>query len=163
MRILYVEDNMWVHVPNSRRPIRITPIQRLIGQASNGDVVEVSYSRNYMAENAGLDTLSGVPCLRLRLEAKRKSATYRTIVLWVRQDDDRPVKAEFYLVSRKHLKTAYFEKYAEIRGKPILTQMTIYDEVRKQSRTTFEYSHIEPRILPAKYFNKDYLVHVRGL
>ena len=41
MKILYVNENMWVHLPNSRRPIRITPVQRLMGQASNGDVARV--------------------------------------------------------------------------------------------------------------------------
>ncbi|MDI6808047.1 MAG: outer membrane lipoprotein-sorting protein [Candidatus Eisenbacteria bacterium] len=163
MKILYVGENMWVHLPNSRRPIRITPIQRLMGEASNGDVLEVSYSQNYMVRRADKDTILGMPCLKLDLDARSTSASYKRIVLWVRQDDCRPVCGEFYLVSGKRLKTVRFEEFAEIDGKQILTRMTIHDEVKKQSRTTFEYLNVTPRFLPAKYFNKDYLMHVRGL
>jgi len=33
-----VGDDMWVYLPDTRRPVRITPLERLTGDASNGDV-----------------------------------------------------------------------------------------------------------------------------
>jgi hypothetical protein len=163
MKILYVEEKMWVQLPSSRRPIRITPVQRLMGQASNGDVALVSYGDDYTAEPVDADTIDGVVCRRLLLSARKKSATYHKIFLFVRKSDYRPVKAEFFLVSGKHFKTAYYEAYALIGDRMILTRMTIHDEIRRDEKTVFEYEMIQEKRIYAKYFNKNYLVHVRGL
>ncbi len=163
MKILYSGSNMWVHLPNTRRPIRITPIQRLMGEASNGDVAEVSFAGSYRAAPAGKDTVSGVPCRILELTAKHKAATYSRILLWVRSEDCRPVKANYYLVSGKHFKTAFFEEYRKLAGRVALSRMTIHDEVRKGRRTIFDYLEITEREFPAKYFNKNYLIHVKGM
>ena len=86
MKILYVNEKMWVQLPGSRRPIRITPIQRLMGQASNGDVAMVSYGENYTAKNVGEEIVNDVQCFKLLLSARIKSATYHKIILYVRQD-----------------------------------------------------------------------------
>lgn len=163
MKILYVNEKMWVQLPNARRPIRITPIQRLMGQASNGDVAMVSYGDGYTAEVESEVEVRGVPCEKVRLIARKASATYNRIMLYVRQSDKRPVKAEFYLVSGKHFKTAYYETYMRINDQDILQRMTIVDELRKEEKTTFEYELVEEKQIPVKYFNKNYLVHIQGL
>ncbi len=163
MKILYVEDKLWVQLPGSRRPIRITPIQRLMGQASNGDVAMVSYGDDYTDELVGEEIVREVPCYKLLLSAQKKSATYHKIILIVRKTDYRPMKAEFYLVSGKHFKTAYYEDYMRIGNQMILKKMTIYDELRKDQKTIFEYEKIQEKKIAVKYFNKNYLVHVRGL
>jgi hypothetical protein len=41
--------------------------------------------------------------------------------------------------------------------------MTIHDEVEKGRRTTFEYLDMTEQELPARYFNKNYLIHLKGL
>ena len=48
-------------------------------------------------------------------------------------------------------------------GKIILEQMTIYDELKRESKTIFEYLKIEQKQIPVKYFNKNYLINVRDL
>ena len=35
-------DDMWVYLPDTSRPIRITPLERLSGDASNGDVARTN-------------------------------------------------------------------------------------------------------------------------
>lgn len=163
MKLLYVEENMWVQLPNSQRPIRITPIQRLMGEASNGDVARVSLADDYTAQIIGTETVNDIACHKLELWAKKKSATYHKIMLWVRQQDFRPVKAEYYVISGKHIKTAFFESFRPIAGRMILERMTIYDELKKDSKTIFEYLKIEEKKIPIKYFNKNYLIHVTDL
>jgi hypothetical protein len=163
MKILYVEEKMWVQLPGSHRPIRITPVQRLMGQASNGDVAMVSYGDDYIARFEGEDTAGGVDCRKLLLTARKKSATYHKIILFVRKIDYRPVKAEFFLVSGKHFKTAYYQTYTRIGDQTILIRMTINDEMRKEEKTVFEYEMIQEKVIDAKYFNKNYLVHVSDL
>ena len=163
MKILYVRENMWVHLPGSRRPIRITPIQRLMGEASNGDIARVSFGDDYSARRLDAVSVNHVPCHRILLEAKKKSATYNKIILYARQSDYRPVKAEFYLISGKHFKTAYYQTYEPVDGQLTLKKMTIFDEVRKGQKTIFEYPDIQEKHLPVKYFNKNYLIHIQGL
>jgi outer membrane lipoprotein-sorting protein len=163
MKLLYVDENLWIQLPTSRRPIRITPIQRLMGEASNGDVARVSLADDYAAEIIGSENINGVDCHKMLLLAKKKSATYHKIVLYSRKEDYRPMKAEYYVVSGKHIKTAFFIKFMPIAGKIILEQMTIYDELKKDNKTVFEYLKIEEKQIPVKYFNKNYLINVRDL
>jgi len=163
MKILYSNEKLWVQLPSARRPIRITPIQRLMGQASNGDIARVSYGTDYNAANAGTGECSGINCSIIELTARKKSATYHRIMLWARASDLRPVKAEFYLVSGRHFKTAFFDEYMSVGGRSVVKKLTIIDTVRKQSKTTFTYEKIEPKTIPGKYYNKNFLVHVRGL
>jgi hypothetical protein len=163
MKILYVDENMWVQLPNTHRPIRITPIQRLLGEASNGDIAMVSFASDYGAEDAGYQEMDGTDCRKLLLSAKKKSATYNKIMLYVRAADFRLVKAEFYLLSGKHFKTAYYTDFKPFDGKVLLSKMLIVDEQQKWKRTTIETISVEPVTLPARYFNKNNLVHVKGL
>lgn len=37
-KMLMMGDNYWLQMPKSRRPIRITPMQKLLGEASIGDI-----------------------------------------------------------------------------------------------------------------------------
>ena len=163
MKILYNKEKMWVQLPSAHKPIRITPIQRLIGQASNGDVARASYGTDYNAVEVRKEVYNKVQCRVINLTARKKSATYHKILLWVRASDYRPVKAEFYLVSGKHFKTAIYESYTKIEGRSVVQRMCVLDVVRKNRSTTFEYVKIEKKSIPKKYYNKNYLVHIRGL
>ena len=40
-------DDMWVYLPDTSRPVRITPLERLSGDASNGDVARTNYAVDY--------------------------------------------------------------------------------------------------------------------
>jgi len=163
MKLLYVQENMWIHLPNTHRPIRITPIQRLMGEASNGDIARVNLSGDYDVVRLGNENIKGVLCLKLQLTARKKSATYHKIILYVREQDFRSVKADFFLLSGKHFKTAYYDEYREIAGRKTLSKMTIFDALQKEKKTVFEYILIEEKSLPAKYFNKNYLIHIKDL
>ena len=163
MKMLYADENLWVQLPGARRPVRITPIQRLMGEASNGDVAQLSFVRDYELEVLGDEKIDNVECKKLLLSAKRSSATYNKIILFARKNDHLPVKAEYYLVSGKHFKTAYFEKYFTVGGKKTLQKMTIHDVIKKGYKTTFEYLNVKEIKLPVKYFNKNYLIHIKGL
>src|ERR1700686_401439 len=36
--LLMLGDDMWIYLPDRSRPIRITPLERLTGNTSNGDI-----------------------------------------------------------------------------------------------------------------------------
>lgn len=44
-KMLMMGDNYWLQMPKSRRPIRITPMQKLLGEASIGDISTLTWSK----------------------------------------------------------------------------------------------------------------------
>lgn len=150
--LLMVGDEMWVYLPDTSRPVRITPLERLTGDASNGDVARTNYAVDYTPVYLRTEKVGATECHVLELTAKRKGATYQRIVYWLRTEDARPVRAEFYLTSGKHIKSATFDEYAAYNGKQLLHKLTLYDEIRHTSHSVLEYSGAAPRALPDKLF-----------
>ena len=150
--LLMLGDDMWVYLPDTSRPVRITPLERLTGDASNGDVARTNYAVDYEPVYLREEKIGSVDCHVLELTAKRKGATYQRILYWVRAEDARPVRAEFYLTSGKHIKSATFDEYEQFGGKMLLHKLTLYDEIRHNSHSVLEYSGALQRNLPDKLF-----------
>jgi hypothetical protein len=145
-------DDMWIYLPDTSRPVRITPLERLSGDASNGDIARTNYAVDYSPVYLRTEKVGAEQCYVLDLTAKRKGATYQRILYWIRVTDARPVRAEFYLTSGKHIKSATFDQYMEIGGKSLLHRLTLYDEIRHNSHSVMEYTGSAPRELPDKLF-----------
>ena len=122
--------------------------------ASNGDVARTYYAVDYDPVYLRNETVGQTDCYVLELTAKRKGATYRKIHYWVRVSDAQPVKADFFLASGKQFKSATFDEYMQVGDRTLLRRMTIYDEIRKNSRSVMEYSRYTPRELPDKLFHQ---------
>ena len=152
--LLMLGDDMWIYLPDTSRPVRITPLERLTGEASNGDVARTNFGYDYDAVYLRSEKVGNTECHVLELTAKRKGSTYHKIEYWLRVEDARPVKAEFYLTSGKHTKSATFDAYLEEGGRTRLARLTIYDQIRKNSRSVLEYSGFEARELPDKLFHQ---------
>jgi outer membrane lipoprotein-sorting protein len=150
--LLMLGDDMWIYLPDTSRPVRITPLERLSGDASNGDIARTNYAVDYTAAYVRDEKVGSENCYVLDLTARRKGATYQRIVYWIRVDDARPVRAEFYLTSGKRIKSATFDEYAPAGGKMLLRRLTLYDEIRHDSHSVLEYSGAVPRELPDKLF-----------
>ena len=150
--VLMVGDDMWIYLPDTSRPVRITPLERLTGDASNGDVARTNYAIDYSPVYLRTEKVGSTDCYVLELTAKSKGATYQRILYWLRTEDARPLRAEFYLTSGKHIKSATFDEYLETSGRPLLRKLTLYDEIRHNSHSVLEYGGAVPRSLPDKLF-----------
>lgn len=150
--LLMLGDDMWIYLPDTSRPVRITPLERLSGDSSNGDVARTNYAVDYSATYVRDERIGNENCYVLELTARRKGATYQRILYWVRTEDARPVRAEFYLTSGKHIKSATFDEYAPSGGKMLLRRLTLYDEIRRNSHSVLSYSNSSPSDLPDKLF-----------
>src|ERR1017187_1128191 len=150
--LLMLGDDMWVYLPDTSRPVRITPLERLSGDASNGDVARTNYAADYSPGFLRTEKVGAVECYVLDLTAKRKGATYQRILYWLRVPDVRPVRSEFYLTSGKQIKSATFDEYIPSDGRELLRRLTLYDEIRHNSHSVLEYSGAAPRSLPDKLF-----------
>ncbi len=152
--LLMLGDDMWVYLPDTSRPIRITPLERLQGNASNGDIARTNWAADYEAAWLRDEKVDAANCHVLELTAKRRGATYRKIHLWLRADSSRPVKADFFLASGKHAKSATYDSYEDVQGRTVLKRMTIYDQIRKKSYSVMDYDNWKPQNLPDRMFHQ---------
>jgi len=159
--LLMVGNNMWIYIPGTRAPIRISPQQRLLGQVSNGDVARVVYALDYKAKLLLEEEIDKIEYLKLELIAKSNQAPYNKILLWAEKEGFKPRKAEFYAASGKLLKTAFYKGYTQVMGKERPLILEIDDELRENEYSIMEYSNIKVVDTPNAFFQKDYLKHIR--
>ena len=146
-------DDMWLFLPAVARPVRITPIQRLMGNVSNGDLARLRYAADYDATLAGDVVMDGQPAHALELRARRKAATYQRVRYVVRKADARPLTAEYFLTSGKPVKRATFSEPRDMAGRLILTRTVIEDADRPASKTIIDFVSITVKQLPDRLFN----------
>lgn len=155
-RILQVGRNMWYSKPGLRKPVAISPRQRLTGEAAIGDIAATNYARDYDAKYLGELTMDDEPCYLLDLSAAKSNATYDRIKYWISVTRGVGVHAEFLSVSGKTLKTADFDYKNTIEVKdsviPFVSNMTIRDALT-DSVTTLEYSNIKVESVPRFVFD----------
>lgn len=161
-KILMVKDDMWVFIPDTKKPVRTTASQRLLGQLSNGDVLNVRFSYDYSAVLEKEESIADInsenrTCYKLDLTAKRPGAAYHTLTLWVEKETFYPVKAEFFALSGKKMKTSFYSGLKVIEGRNVITKTSIYDEIIKDNYTTSEFLDLKAAEVEDRYFNKEYL------
>lgn len=156
LKVLMSGDDFWLLAPGSARPMRITPMQKLLGEASTGDIANMTWAGDYQGTVVREVDIDGVPCLELDLAALRKSLSYQRIVLHVAKSDYRPVHADLYAASDRKLKQAHFK--VETRdGRPAVTEMKLVDEVQTSRVTLVETVSRKARQFGDELFNPMYL------
>ena len=151
--LLMLRDAMWIYMPSASRPIRISPLQRLMGQASNGDVARTSFAVDYTAKSAVQDGDNWL----LELEARDPSISYKSIKLWIDRTSYEPRRADFYVASGKLLKRAHYRKFGTMAGRRVVTEVEIEDLLRVGNRTVMSYANLTARNNADKMFTKDAL------
>lgn len=160
--ILFSGKDLWFYDPTSKASIRMSPQQRLLGQASNGDVVTVNLAKDYQAVTASEeDTQDGdrqtKHCYKLNLSASTPDATYHHIEMWIETGNNHPVKARFYTESGKLLKSAYYRRYEKQLGIDRPTETVIIDGLDPAWVTVMRYSNLVKRDVPDQWLQRDYL------
>jgi hypothetical protein len=138
-KVLLTKRAMWLYVPRTHKAIRITPMQRLMGQASYGDVSSLSWQHDYqwdkspITSNPSTVKKANTDTVCFTVNAIRKSATYRTINLCLQKGSKRPISADFFLASGKLMKQAI---YITDKKNPQMISSTKFTEPNKQSQYT---------------------------
>ncbi|MFP1786201.1 outer membrane lipoprotein-sorting protein [Lonsdalea quercina] len=160
-RLLMLDDNYWLLMPQSHRPIRITPIQKLLGNASVGDISTLNWSEHYQGTLQGVQDIviqnKHVMSNYLELTAKTAGETYAKIQLWLDVANDFPLKADLYLLSQKMAKQAIFTPDKPLHPQKIVS-MTLLDSIQPEKKTVINYQSVEPFQLDEKYYNPAYLI-----
>ncbi len=159
-RKMLLEGNyMWVLFPRTKNAIRLSPMQVLLGEASNGDVARTSFASDYNALTCEGDTKLGKSALKLKLKAKEasKGSTYGQIVLWVDKEKLLPIYAEFYTESGKLMKLVEYSDNRTYRSATYAGKLDIHDATTPSKHTIMLYSKVGSKLMPTNYFSKEYL------
>jgi hypothetical protein len=157
-KVLMLGDDFWLLMPNSQRPLRITPMQKLLGDASTGDIATMSWAEDYTGTVTGEEPC-GTPaqaCLHLSLQAARKGVTYQRIELWLGKARHEPLKADLYVQSDKLAKQARF-----VVDKPLaptaVTAMLLRDQLTNRKETQVRYLGRKEKTVPQAWLNPMFL------
>lgn len=143
--------DMWLFTPQVKKPIRISLQQKLTGEIANGDISRTNYAQDYDAKLVGEEKGSAI----LDLTAKDKRVTYSKIKYWVHKKSKKPIKAEFYALSGKLMKTATFSNFKKIEGVERMTKVTIQDAVVSTKKSILMYASQKSEKFPDSLFNKE--------
>ena len=143
--------------------MRITPMQKLLGDASTGDIATMSWADDYSGTLVGEErcgeagaVAAATPCLHLSLSAARKGVTSQRIELWLGKARHEPVRAELYVQSDKLAKLARF-----VVDKPSAPRqvdaMVLSDRLSTHKETHVRYVSRQPKVVPEAWLNPMFL------
>lgn len=155
--LLMRERDLWIFMPTVSQPVRLSLSQRLTGQVANGDLARANFSGDYNAQWIDSEAVDGVEAHVLELTAKSRNVTYAKVRYWISVDGNRPVKAEFYAVSGRLLKTSRYEDFQELAGQERPTRLVLQDALREGEYSVLEYNSMTLRDLPERMFTREYL------
>ena len=157
-KVLMLGDDFWLLMPNSQRPLRITPMQKLLGDASTGDIATMSWAEDYTGSIADEEPCGepAQPCLHLSLQASRKGVTYQRIELWIGKARHEPVRADLFVQSDKLAKQARF-----VMDRPAaptaVTEMLLNDQLTSKKLTHVRYLARKEHTVPEAWLNPMFL------
>ncbi len=156
-KLLMKDRNMWFIKPGLSKPVPISPRQKLLGGAASGDIASTNYAGDYTIEAFQPDRLGNEPCIRYDLKANNKNVTYDRIRYWISTDSKTGRMAEFYTLSGKMFKTAFFEYDHTIavngEQRPFVSKMTIVNALVETEKTVMAYENIRIKDISASAFN----------
>jgi len=155
--LLMKNRDLWMFLPDISQPVRLSLNQRLTGEVANGDLARANFSGDYTPKWLKTETIDNEAYHVLELNAVDRGVTYHRVVYWVRRSDSRPLKAEFYSLSDRLLKTCYYQNYQKMAGQMRPTRLVMDDALKANEQSVLEYSAMRLRELPDKMFTKDYL------
>ena len=155
-------NDMWLYDPTTQASVRLSPQQRLLGQASNGDVATVNLAKDYRATLVGEEDIRdgerrARKAYKLALTAVTPAVTYASVEIWIDIENMRPLKARFFAESTRLLKTVYYRRFQNQLGAERPTETVIIDGIDPQSVTLMRFSDYVARDIPAAWMQRDFL------
>jgi outer membrane lipoprotein-sorting protein len=149
--------DLWMFLPEVSQPVRLSLAQRLTGLVANGDIARANFGGDYAPRLLGMERAGDDEYYVLDLTAVDRSVTYQRVKYWVRKSNYFPVKAEFYSLSDRLLKTCTYENPRQLGGRVRPARLVMVDALRSESRSEMDYEDMKARELPDKVFTKEYL------
>lgn len=161
-KILIASRAMWYAKPGLRKPVSISPQQRLVGEAANGDIAATQYARDYHPAFAGSAQVGGVDCFKLKLTAATSDATYESIVYYLDKRSLMGIRAEFLTAGGVVFKSASFDygNRVKVNGQeqPFVSTMKIVSASFPDRYSVLQYTQVSASSSPDSLFSLDALM-----
>lgn len=160
-------DQIWMYLPKIQKTVQISGAmlkQSMMNtDFSYEDLMDRSkLSDGYSAQLIGIENVDNTDCYIMDLRAKKGSAHYRQIKLWVSRDRFVPLKEEFYAGGGNLIKTARQTNIVKIHGRWVPTTIIFQDLAQKSHQTVLTMTQIRFMApISEQYFNVDYLAKIR--
>lgn len=138
-------DDMWLIAPGAKRPLKVSPQQRLLGPASAGDLARTRFREDYAVDALAPEGEGWA----LELRARRPGQSYPKARLHLAREGA-PRSAEFFYASGKVARTVRFQGGATAHGRAVLQAMEIEDP--KGGTLRIQFSHWSPGTAPEGMF-----------
>ena len=163
-KVLMLGDDFWLLMPGTARPMRITPTQKLLGDAATGDIATLSWAEDYDGQVVGEERCDDPgparACLHLTLQARRKGVSYQRIELWLGKARHEPLRAELYVQSDKLAKQA---RFVLDKAGTLVSEMLLQDQLGGHALTRVQYLSRQPRSVPENWLNPMFLARSPSL
>jgi hypothetical protein len=153
-KVLMIDNQFWLFLPSSKRAMRITPIQKIMGEASVGDIASLDWEVDYDLVERTIDGDE----IKLELKAARKGLSYNKVELWVEPINFHPLRGNFYLKSGKLAKQGIFNLALDEQGAWFMSSLTLQDRVKQDQLTQIFYDSVEPLEMQDKWFTPNFLL-----
>ncbi|MCK5918836.1 MAG: outer membrane lipoprotein-sorting protein [Cocleimonas sp.] len=160
-------NEIWFYDPAAKNSIRMSAQQRLMGQASTGDVMTSNFALDYHAKLMGEAVIKDAArkphtTYHLRMVAKTNEVAYASADYWVEKGTHHPIKAKFYSKSKRLMKIAYYTNFQHQLGGIRPTQVLIIDGIDTSKVTKLQMSHFKAITIPEAWFQRSYLPRFKG-
>jgi Outer membrane lipoprotein-sorting protein len=155
-KVLMLGDDFWLLMPGSQRPLRITASQKLLGDASTGDIATLSWADDYTGQLVGEEQCGAQPCLHLSLQAASRGVSYQRIELWIGKVRSEPIAADLYVHSDKLAKQARFV-FDKADAPTTVTEMVLQDRLSHHKETRVRYVSRQAKSVPETWLNPMFL------
>ena len=157
-RVLMTGPDMYVFVPTSAKPVRISANQKLTGNAAYGDVARLSFTGNYSAKHKSIEKVGGRETYVLELTSiPDRPVTYDKIEYWVDLKSFKPLKAIYMTQSGKPIREGTFEDFGDVFGVQRPRTFVLKNLLRAGHITRLKFKNPKQKSFPNLMFEKQNL------
>jgi predicted Fe-Mo cluster-binding NifX family protein len=158
---LRLVDNMWLYLPNTGKPVRIKKLQPMAGGVfNNSDILRLDYAAEYFVEN--MEELNDKYILNLK--AKKKTAAYDKLKMWVDKDKILPIKVQCLTEASKLIKTIYFKQPKDFGDKILRPSVIEADSpLYKGHKSVMRLANIKRRTFKDEVFTPTFMPNLESL
>lgn len=151
-RMLMVDREAWLFLPGARAPFHVFLQHIVTGEVASGDIARIDLSTQHAASLLREEEVDGTRCHVLELTARNPATTYPRILYWVSKRRHRPLKAEFYALSGRLMKTGWFDDFREALGGVRPMRLVLQDAGDFEYRSVLEFSNFRRTRIPDALF-----------
>ncbi len=158
---LRLAENMWLHIPNVGKPVRITSLQSVVGGIfNNSDIMGLDFSVEYDVEKVeDLDD-----AYLLLLKAKNNTVAYDRLEMRVDKKRVVPLEIKCLAASGMLIKTLYFKEIKEFEDGLVRPAVLETDSpLHKGYKSIMVFAKVKQRDYPDEIFTLNYLPRAESL